>query len=159
MLLVHGESLKREIGNWVSREMSDNGEIGFSGRYNAIGVVRDEILIAGFVYHDWNPKYKTISMSLASHTPKWASRKVVCQLLRYPFIELGVQRITVLVNANNFPSLRLAEGVGFKRESLIERGAGEFGDIIVLRLFIEEWLAGKYNRENLNGQKFSSRSS
>jgi RimJ/RimL family protein N-acetyltransferase len=69
---------------------------------------------------------------------------------------LGVQRITVLVNANNFPSLRLAEGVGFKREALIERGAGEFGNIIVLRLFIEEWLAGRYNRENLNGQKFST---
>ena len=152
MMLVSAPSLKPVIGEWVSKQTSNNGELGFTGNYNAIGVVHQEILLAGFVYHDWNPVYKTIQMTLASGTPKWASRRVIEGLLRYPFEELGVQRITVTINESNAASLRLAEGVGFKREACIERGAGEFGNIIVLRLFIEEWHSSKFYKVNHNVQ-------
>ena len=148
MMLVSSPTLTPEIGKWVSNITSDNGEMGFNGNYNAIGVVENNELIAGFVYHDWHPVYQTIHMTLASIAPKWATRRVIEGLLRYPFIELKVQRITVTINENNHSSLRLAEGVGFKREAILERGAGPFGSIIVLRLFIEEWRSGKFNRMN-----------
>lgn len=145
MMLVSSPSLKNVVGEWVSLRTSNNGELGFSGNFNAIAVVHSDRLLAGFVYHDWNPLYQTIHMTLASDTPRWASRRVIEGLLRYPFEELKVQRITVTINENNAASLRLAEGVGFKREAVIERGAGQFGNIIVLRLFVEEWRAGKFS--------------
>ena len=145
-MLLSTPALTEHIGNWVSAETSNTGEIGFNGNYCAIGVMDKNRLVAGFVYHDWNPEYKTISMTLSSTSPRWCNRRIIDGLLNYPFVELGVQRITVLVNENNPASLRLAEGVGFKRESVIERGAGPYGDIIVLRLFIEEWRSGKFHR-------------
>lgn len=146
MMLLSDPSLTPIIGRWVSERTTSTGEIGFDGAYSAIGVVRDKEIIAGFIFHDWNPTYKTIQMTLAAHTPRWGTRRIIEGLLRYPFVELGVQRITVLINENNHASLRLAEGVGFKREAVIERGAGIYGNITVLRLFVEEWQNGKFNR-------------
>lgn len=145
-MLLSDPSLTPIIGRWVSERTTSTGEIGFDGAYNAIGVVKDNEIIAGFVYHDWNPTYQTIQMTLAAHTPRWGTRRIIEGLLHYPFVELGVQRITVLINENNHPSLRLAEGVGFKREAVLERAAGIYGNIVVLRLFISEWRDGKFSR-------------
>lgn len=146
MRLISDPSLSPIIGDWVSRRASNTGEIGFSGAYEAIGVIDGNEIIAGFVFHDWNPVYKTIHITLAAHTPRWGTRRNIEGILRYPFIELGVQRITVTINENNHASLRLAEGVGFKREAVLEKAAGEYGNIIVLRLFISEWRDGKFSR-------------
>jgi RimJ/RimL family protein N-acetyltransferase len=146
--LISDPSLTPIIGNWVGERVTSTGEISFTGEYEAIGVFDESEIVAGFIFHEWNPTYKTISMSLAANSPKWGSRRNIEGILRYPFIELGVQRITVTINENNHASIRLAEGVGFKREAVIERGAGIYGNIIVLRLFVEEWQSGKYNREH-----------
>ena len=146
MMLLSDPSLTPIIGRWVRERTTSTGEIGFDGAYNAIGVVHKNEIVAGFIYHDWNPTYKTIQMTLAANTPRWGTRRIIEGLLHYPFVELGVQRITVLVNEKNHASLRLAEGVGFKREAVLEKAAGEYGNILVLRLFISEWLSGKFNR-------------
>lgn len=148
MILLSDPSLKKPIGDWVSNIIFENSEIGFTGKYNAIGVFDGTALVAGTIYHNWNPAYETICMSIASCTPRWATRRIIEGLLRYPFLELGVQRITVTAKATNFASLRLIEGVGFTREARLERAAGRNDDIVVLRLFIEEFLAGKFYRED-----------
>lgn len=159
MRLISDPSLTPIIGNWVSERASNTGEIGFSGAYEAIGVIDGNEIIAGFVFHDWNPVYKTIHITLAAHTPRWGTRRNIEGILRYPFVELGVQRITVTINENNHASLRLAEGVGFKREAVLEKAAGDYGDIILLRLFISEWQSGKFNRMTHNEQTKSTQAS
>lgn len=156
MMLVSSPSLKNVVGDWVSKRTTNTGELGFAGNFNAIAVVHNDTLLAGFVYHDWNPQFQTIHMTLAADTPRWASRRVIEGLLRYPFVELDVQRITVTINENNSASLRLAEGIGFKREAVIERGAGKFSNIIVLRLFIEEWHSSRFYRVTHHEQTISS---
>lgn len=148
MNIVHDPSLVEFIGNWVTRQTTDNGELGFSGAFNALGVVDNNALIAGFCFHDWHPIHRTICITLAATTPRWGSRKIIEGILSYPFIELDCQRITVTVNATNSASLRLAKGVGFKEEARLERAAGMNCDVIVLRLFVEEWLEGKFSRIN-----------
>lgn len=140
---VFDPHLVKYIGEWVSERVTSTGEIGFNGQYNAIGVVNNDTLIAGVVYHDYHPIYRTICIQLVGETPSWANRKTIEDLGNYPFIELNCQRVTALINSDNVKALRLAEGVGFKREAVLVRAAGD-KDIIVLRLFQDEWIAGKF---------------
>lgn len=142
---VHDPQLTKFIGEWVSKKITSTGEIGFNGEYNSFGVIHNDSLIAGVVYHDWNPTYRTICIQLVSDSPKWATRRTIEMLGNYPFVFLNCQRVTALINSDNVSALRLAEGVGFKREAVLERAAGD-KDIIVLRLFQEEWLNGKFYR-------------
>ena len=150
MIVIHDPSLTKFIGEWVSEKITSTGEVGFNGNYNSLGVVHDDALIAGVVYHDWHPVYRTICIQLVSTSPRWASRKTIEALGNYPFIDLNCHRVTALINSNNKNALRLAEGVGFKREAVLERAAGD-NDIIILRLFQDEWKSGKFYKGKKNG--------
>ena len=132
------------VCRWVTKQTTTTGLSGISGGHKCIGVLKDNHLVAGFVYHDWNPSFGTIHMTLAAEAPKWASRGVIHELLAYPFETCKCQRITVNVDESNAKSLRLAEGVGFRAEAYHERAASDGGCMVTLRLFIEEWRAGRY---------------
>ena len=142
---IHDPMLTEFIGKWLSEKITSTGEIGFNGHYNSLGVVHDDSLIAGVVYHDWHPVYRTICIQLVSENPHWASRRTIERLGNYPFVQLNCQRVTALINSDNVKALRLAKGVGFKEEARLERAAGD-KDIIILRIFQEEWFAGKFYR-------------
>ena len=144
---VHDPHLTKFIGEWVNTRVTSTGEIGFNGQFNSLGVVNDDSLIAGVVYHDYNPVYRTICIQLCADTSKWASRRTIETLGNYPFVDLQVQRVTALINSDNIAALRLAKGVGFKEEARLIRAAGD-KDIIVLRLFSEEWFSGPFYRGN-----------
>lgn len=138
--LVYG--LDELVAHWVSERCG--AERGFGQGYRAIGVSKGNSLIAGFVYHDWFPEFGVMEMSLAADSPKWASRRVISALLQFPFVGCGVQRIGVMVESGNDKALRLAEGVGFEREAVLERAYGPGRDAVVLRLFREDWEAGRF---------------
>lgn len=147
---IHDPHLTKFIGEWVSARVTSTGEIGFNGQYNSIGVVNGDSLIAGVVFHDYHPIYRTICIQLCSENSKWASRRTIEAIGNYPFIQLDCQRVTTLINSNNPAALRLAKGIGFKIEAVLERAAGE-NDIVVLRLFKEEWISGKFYRGITHG--------
>lgn len=139
------------VAEWVLARC-DNIHYGLAaGSYLSLGVVLDDKLIAGFVYSDWQPQFGTMEMSLAADSPRWATRRVIHELLAYPFIVRECQRVTVVTSQNNHKALRLAEGVGFVREAIVERAYGKDENAILLRLFREEWEAGKYGMRQSNG--------
>lgn len=139
--LVYG--FDEHVANWVA-ERVPQVQRGF-GPCKAIGVSKDGVLIAGFVYLHWSPEAGTIEMGLAADSPKWATRRVIHFLLTYPFVDCDCQRITLVTSAQNDRANRLAEGLGFKREAVLERAFGPSEDAVIMRLFREEWLAGKYH--------------
>lgn len=131
------------VALWVWRRTSANDiQPSSQGAFRALGVVEDGDILAGFIFHNWNPAYQTIEMTLAADTPRWASRSMIRRILSYPFD--FCQRVTVMVREDNAPSLRLAEGVGFRREFRHERAAGRDKALISLRLFDDEWRAGPF---------------
>lgn len=139
------------VARWVI-DHYDEPHYGWAeGSYKATGVLRDGEILAGFVYHNWIPEFGTMEMSLASVSPRWASRAIVRALLSYPFVERACQRITVVTAEDNSKALRLAEGVGFSREAVIERAYGMGRNAVLLRLFREDWEAGKYGKVNGHG--------
>ena len=100
----------------------------------AIGVIDGQDLIAGVVYHDWNPNYRTMQVSMAASSARWARRGVIRALLSYPFEQAGAQKLWAMMAASNERALRFNLGIGFKREAVLARHFGA-DHAVVTRMF------------------------
>jgi RimJ/RimL family protein N-acetyltransferase len=107
-------------------------------------VWRDEKLVAVCAYNN----YKTfdIELSLASESPRWASKQVITWLLSYPFVQLKTQRVTALVKKSNRRARKLLLGVGFKEEGCHRHAAANLETVFSYGLlkteFTEKYLSG-----------------
>ena len=129
----------------VVRRRIKGAEDGF-GPCTAIGVIRQERLIGGVVYHNYQSHYKSIQVSFAFDSPLWATPTVLRAVCRYPFDQLGVVRVTSLAAKKNKRSRRMIESVGFKLEGVARKGFGD-DDCCIYGLFRHEcrWLKDKKN--------------
>lgn len=113
------------VAEWVSRQ-SIYAPNGF-GACTAIGVVVGSldrrIIIAGVVYHDFHPHFRTVAMSVAA-VPKtsWLTRQHLATFFGYPFEQLGCERITSIVARKNKHAREFNERLGFKYEGCARRG-------------------------------------
>lgn len=100
----------------------------------AIGVVDGDRLLAACLYNLWSEKYRTMQISIAADSPRWAKRWTIRGLLAYPFEGAGVRKLWACIASGNDRSLKLATGVGFKPEGTLAR---HFGDqhAVMLRMF------------------------
>lgn len=57
-----------------------------------------------------------IGISIASATPKWASKSMLRVAFNYPFVQLGLNRVTGYIRETNTKARRNAERLGFKLE-------------------------------------------
>jgi RimJ/RimL family protein N-acetyltransferase len=92
--------------------------------FNAMGVVRDGVLIGGIVY--FNYRRASIEFHLAG-PPGWAAsieRADISALFAYPFETLGCRRVWCMIRRNNKAARRGAEVLGFK---LLGVADDEFG--------------------------------
>jgi len=140
--LIYGRD--REIAHWVGRELHE-----FFTDCTAIGFAKDGKIIGGVVYHNYRPP--SIEMSIATIDPRWCTRKVLEQCFTYPFIQLGVKRITTLVDATNQPVRAFNERIGFVHEATL-RDALHDGDAALFRMLPEEckWIVARKK----HGQRF-----
>ena len=114
------------VVDWVARQTSDYGTF---GKAQAIGWMKGRELAAGVVYCDWNRV--NVQCHIASDgSKKWASRQFLWTIFDYPFVQLGVNRITVCVGEGNSASRRFVEHLGFRREATLH-GAHPTGDLLV----------------------------
>jgi len=132
--LLFGEDAR--VARWVAARIFGPG--GGFDPCSAIGVERDGDLAAGVVYHDWQPDFGTMQLSIAADTPRWATPGTVAALLRYPFAQQGANKAWVAVPARNTRSLRLATGLGFVAEARLAEHFGD-DDAVILRMFKREW--------------------
>ena len=122
----------------------------------AIGVIKNQKLIAGVVYH--NLRDGQIEASIAITDKNWANRKILYALFAYPFVQCNCHRILVTVKDSNKQSIKLAEKLGFKKEGTL-REMFPPDDAILLGMLRSEckWLNIK---DNYYGQvKFFSTAS
>lgn len=87
------------------------------GSATALGVVDDTgALAAGVVYNDYTGG--NLEMSVAAAFPNWCRPHVLAALFHYPFIQLGVRRVSMTARSDAAAKhvRRFAQHLGFKYE-------------------------------------------
>tara|TARA_R100001443_G_scaffold7014_1_gene16137 strand:- start:453 stop:911 length:459 start_codon:yes stop_codon:yes gene_type:complete len=114
----------------------------------AIGVIKNQKLIAGVAYH--NLRDGQIEASIAITDKNWCNRKILYALFAYPFVQCRCHRILVTVKDGNKQSIKLAEKLGFKKEGKLRKMFPP-NDAVLLGMLKSEckWLNIK---ENKNGK-------
>lgn len=108
----------------------------------ALGHMRQNALVGGVVFHNFQPLDGDIEMSLAFDQPPRPSRATLRRLFAFPFAQLGLARITIRISAGHEPVRKLALGYGFEPEGV--RKAAYLGthDELILGMMRERcrWL-------------------
>ncbi len=137
MAIVYGGDA--EIAKWVKARIP---EICRWREPRSLGVTRGGVLVAGVVYYNWHPP--DIHLAMAADSPRWATKQNVFTLLAYPFLQIGVGRVTLTIARSNKRSRRLAEGVGFKLEGKLRKYLPNGEDMMMYGYLREEFLASKW---------------
>lgn len=130
--LLYGQDAS--IARWVALHIPHVGEAGFHSPVAAIGVVSDETILAGVVFHDYQPDFGTMQLSMAAVNPMWARRENIAGLLAYPFIQLGVFKCWIACPSDGQHALDTWDHIGFKREAILAHQFGRKRHAIMMRM-------------------------
>lgn len=117
------------VVDWVARQTNPNG---YFGNGVGIGWERSGELVAGAVYMNCNGV--NIDVHVASDCSKrWLVPSALRFAFAYPFVQLGVRRITAEIGEGNTNSRQFAEHLGFELECQ-KQDAHPTGAICVYKL-------------------------
>jgi RimJ/RimL family protein N-acetyltransferase len=139
LLFGHSDAVERFVAGLIPR-CAD----GF-GPCQAIGVINnDNLLVAGFVFHGWDPSAETMEFSGASITPKWMTRDILHKLFAYAFDEVGCQMVLTRNSAHNKRLHRQLNRYGFTRWD-VPRLFGRAENGVFWTLTDDDWRANNFH--------------
>jgi RimJ/RimL family protein N-acetyltransferase len=109
--------------------------IGVSFRRDAytLGLERDGQLVAVVVFDSFGETDCAIHIS-SDGSRAWMSKELLISAFSYPFVQLGLLRVTGFVPASNEAALRFDEHIGFVREGYHPKAGPKGSDLISLGL-------------------------
>lgn len=137
-MLVYNADM--DLCRWASNIIFGDSD-GFDDKARAIGVAKDNKLIAAVVYTQYQPEH-LIEMSIASVDKRWATRYNLRAFFSYPFIDLNVKRVQTLCSSRRRDIIMFNERLGFKKEGLHRVSWHDFSDAISFGMLKKEcrWL-------------------
>lgn len=145
MLMPGGPHLNADLLAWCAAHLSAGAS--FQIGSVAMGIARDNELLAVVAFDNFrrSPTGNPVSIecSIAAASPRWASKGTIRAILNYPFCQLGVQRVTALVQETNTRSVRMLDRLGFVREGYVRQAFEDGSSMIVTGILREEarrWL-------------------
>jgi RimJ/RimL family protein N-acetyltransferase len=117
------------------------GQLGFErgfDAYTALGF--GEPLVAGVIYHNWNPEAGVIELSAASSGRDWLTRERLRQVFGYPFDQLECQMCVARISEGNARARRIWKAIGAS-EYIIPRLRGPREAEVIAILTVETWRA------------------
>lgn len=145
---VLGENAR--VGRFVADHIP-GCERGFDN-FTAIGFGKP--LVAGIVYHNWNPEAGVIELSAAATRHDWLSRRNLGLIFGYPFDQLGCQMCVARISEHNARTRRIWRALGAV-EHVIPRLRGRDEAEVLSTLTKEAW-DGFWRKTN--GKKLSPES-
>lgn len=103
----------------------------------ALGVLKDDRLVAGVVFDDYNGIHASVSIA-AEPGVLWATRRTLFGLFHYPFVTLDCIALSCVIPSTNLPSLRLCAGLGFHGEAIIRYAAHDGSSLVVMKMLREQ---------------------
>jgi hypothetical protein len=133
------------VARFVAQMIPSCRERGF-GACKAIGVVDTGSLIAGIVYHHWDPDAGVIEISAAAlPNSGWLSRETLKRMYQYPFLEVGCQMVMQRIPAEDLRQQRMMAAYNFMLIK-VPRMLGRDKDGVLGLLTYEDWADNKINR-------------
>lgn len=133
MNLVYGQDAA--VAEFV-RQRAPHAGNGFE-KYTAIGVEDAGEIIAGVVYNEYRPRDRTIHVSIASSTPRWASRRTLRAVFGYPFVQLNCERLTAYTGRSMARVRQFLEELGFTCEGCMRKGFAD-DDCVIYGMLRDE---------------------
>ena len=127
------------VARWVAARIPHVGADADFGPMAALGVLRGGKMAGGVVFHEWQPDYATMQVSCAADDPRWATRRTLAELLRYPFAQLGVSLLWAAIPARLTRPCRFIEGIGFQREPVLRDRFGPGDGAALFSMSRAEW--------------------
>tara|TARA_R110000744_G_scaffold340607_1_gene445860 strand:- start:3386 stop:3820 length:435 start_codon:yes stop_codon:yes gene_type:complete len=124
-----------ELALWAEARAPGVGP--FQRPLTAIGVTTqggDEIMAVA-IYNNFRDC--DIEISFAASTPKWATRGNIRAMLSYPFVQLGVKRLSAITTKKNKRCRKLLTGLGFRQEGAHPFAGGDGATAITYGLYCE----------------------
>ena len=140
--VVYGRD--QTIEDWVALNLPYVKEAGF-GPAQSMGICKGNEIITGIIYHRFLGH--DIEMSIYATSPRWCSKRILKMIFEYPFIQLGVKRITATIPVSYHKAHRLVTRLGFQKEGRMRHGFDQ-EDAVIYGLLKEEC---HYLEERTNG--------
>lgn len=117
-------------------------EAAVEGDTHAMGYEIDGQLVVVCLFNGFTP-WECHMHVVSDGSRRWCSRGFLAAAFAYPFVQLGVQRVTALVPAKNTDALVLDLRLGFVPEG-VKRAAYGDDDMVVLGMLRDncKWLQG-----------------
>lgn len=129
----------------------DGCERGFSD-FTSLGVMEDDMLIAGVVFHNYAPEAGVIELSAAATSKRWLTRPVLKAMFGYPLDEIGCQMVVLRVSERNSGMIAIARRFGFDSHR-VPRLRGRDEAEIIFTLTDNDWRAHAVNQKYQHGQR------
>lgn len=130
-----------ELLEWAAARYDDNA---IDSDTHAIGVEVDGLIEAVAMYNCFTDISCNIHV-VSDGGKRWASRTFLREAFGYPFIQLGLNRLTALVPAKNTDALTLDLRLGFQVEGRMAE-ATDNDDLVVLGMLRRNciWIPEEY---------------
>jgi RimJ/RimL family protein N-acetyltransferase len=119
-----------EMLRWLEKQ-ANLPELTFSDA-KAIGVEKDGVLVSVLAYHDFkndiNGNMYQCEISGFSVDKRWLNRHNLIEFFAYPFIQLSLKRVQMLVSVHNEGVNCMLPKMGFKKEGLLRKGYFDLSD-------------------------------
>lgn len=127
------------VAEWVGEHIPGcNGDF---GNCRALGVIKNDRLVGGVVYHNYNPQAEIIELSCAAIDRRWLTRETVRVIFNYPFD--FCQMIVARTAPDNTPVRNIYRRLGAD-EYEIPRLRGREESEIIITLTQEAWRNTKF---------------
>lgn len=114
--------------------------------YCSLGVLDDDRLVAGVLYHNHYPDAGVIELTAASISKRWLTRPVLKAIFALPFERFGCQLCVLRVSETNRSMLRIGRAYGFESYAIPRlRGRDEAEHILTLT--DDDWRRSRFHKE------------
>lgn len=132
------------LSKWVA-DLIWPGKLRDFGNCQGFAVFEDGELIAGMVYHNYEPDAGVIEISGAGTSKRWLTRETLRKMFAYPFEECGCQAVVMRVDPDDAALRRMLTAYGFELY-VIPRLRGRDKDENVFVLTDDAWKSNRFNR-------------
>ena len=112
----------------------------------AIGVIRGKQLVTGWVYHQTDQTPHVVELTVAAKArdgiSTWMRPDLLKVMFAYPFVQLGAERLQVIVARKNKKARKVVKHLGWTYEGMARKAGPNGEDMAIYSMLRDEcrWL-------------------